>query len=53
MPKSKSAGDRYWIENQYVIVNMYLKRVNKKPNIRHIMSVNCGLCKTILYVVKM
>ena len=30
MPKSKSAGDRYWIENQYVIVNMYLKRVNKK-----------------------
>ena len=30
MPKSKSAGDRYWIENQYVIVNMYLKRVNNK-----------------------
>ena len=45
MPKSKSAGDRYWIENhdRYAIVNMYLKRVNKKPNIHHIMSVNCGL----------
>ena len=33
MPKSKSAGDRYWIENQYAIVNMYLKRVNSPHNV--------------------
>ena len=29
MPRS-SSGDRSWIENQYVMVNMYLKQVKKK-----------------------
>ena len=29
MPKS-SSGDLYWIENQYVMLNMYLKRVTKR-----------------------
>ena len=31
MPKS-SSGDLCWVENQYVLVNMYLKRVKKKKN---------------------
>ena len=42
MTKS-SSGDLYWIENQYVMVNMYLKQVKKNPNIHHIMSVYCVL----------
>ena len=29
MPKS-SSGDLYWIENQYVMVKMYLKKVKKR-----------------------
>ena len=37
VPKS-SSGDLYWIENQYVKVSMYLKKVTK-TNIHHIMSV--------------
>ena len=28
-----SSGDLYWIENQFVVVNMYLKRVKKKGRI--------------------
>ena len=29
MPKS-SSGDLYWIENKFVMVNMYLKKVKKR-----------------------
>ena len=47
-----SSGDLFWIENQYVMVNMYLKKEKKKTNINPITSVYCGLWKTILYVVK-
>ena len=46
-----SSGDLSWIENQYVMVNINLKQI-KKTNMNHIMSVYCGLSKTILYVDK-
>ena len=45
MPKS-SSGDLYWIENQYFMVNMDLKKGKIKTNIHHIMSVYRGLWKT-------
>ena len=39
MPKS-SSGDLHLVENQYVMVNMFLKK-GLKTNIHHIMSVYC------------
>ena len=40
MPES-SSGDLYWVENQYVMVNMFLKNTNHK------MLVYCGPWKII------
>ena len=45
MPKS-SSGDLYWIENQYFMVNMDLKKSRIKTCIHHIMSVYRWLWKT-------
>ena len=40
MPKS-SFGDLYWFENQYVIVNFFLKKVKKKHEYSpHDVSIN-------------
>lgn len=45
----------YWIETQYIMVNMYLKKVKNtttKNSIHYIALVHCELWKNILYIVK-
>ena len=49
MPKS-SSGDLYWVENQYVMVNMFLEKV-KNEYLPHNVSILWAL-KNCLYVVK-